>query len=78
MTVTTRSRAEMKQDAIEAKRHLVAIEREQEAQLRAEKTAKLRSLRLARDEAEKEEENVTGTVAADSEWPWNLPQAHRR
>lgn len=78
MTGATRSRAEIKQDAIEAKRHLVAIEREEEAQLRAEKTAKLRSLRLAREEAEKKEENATGTVAPDNGWPWDLPQAHRR
>lgn len=87
MPEVTRSRAVMKQDAIETKRHLVAMEREEEAQLKAERTANLRKLRLEREEAAGEPVGTDGDGEADDEsvsdehetaWPWRLPQAHRR
>lgn len=86
MPVVTRSRADMKQDAIETKRHLVAMELEEEARLKAERTANLRKLRLEKEEAAREPgtdgdgeaDDKSVSEEQDTAWPWRLPQAHRR
>jgi hypothetical protein len=70
----------MKLEAARLNRETIESEQREVEQLQAEKTAKLRALRLAKEAAQGE---VSDDIAIESEkpardWPWRFPQVHRR
>ena len=76
-----RSKAETHFSASKRKDEQVLEEREKIRRERAEKTAKLRALRLSKDEADKgtaKKDEAENAVEKDKTISSRLPQAHRR
>jgi hypothetical protein len=80
MTISAKSRAESAFAATRTKENRALTEMQEARRERAEHVAKLRTLRLAKEAADKEEAaKAAGPKTPSSdEWPMNLPQAHRR
>ena len=80
MRKSARSRAEELFTATQKKDREALKEKEKAAREIAERMAKLRALRLAKEAADKEaaEEAAAEEAAAENKKPSRLPQAHRR
>ena len=80
MRKSAKSRAEEQFAAIKKKDKQSLNENEKARQERAEHTARLRALRLAKEAADKEaaEKADTEKAAAKNKKPSRLPQSHRR
>ena len=80
MRKSAKSRAEEQFAAIKKKDKQALNENEKARQERAEHTARLRALRLAKEEADKEAAEKTDAekAAAKNKKPSRLAQAHRR
>lgn len=75
MSKSARSKAEAKFNSARKQENQVLKEMQDAQRARAEQTAKLRALRLARDAEERE---AAGKAPDGGEDPPRLPQAHRR